>query len=162
MNWKKKIFPLEKLSELKKRIGHRRISLVGGCFDVFHYGHFVFLQKAKLEGDVLVVLLESDHFIKKYKEGIMFHSQDQRAEILSGLEVVDYVVCLPFFEKPDASYKHIVEELSPVAIPITEGDSNYKKKERLAKKVHARIVVIDQLQSFSSSHIKTYATILRD
>ena len=37
-----------------------KIVLVGGCFDVLHPAHVIFLEKAKKMGDFLVVILESD------------------------------------------------------------------------------------------------------
>ena len=73
--------------------------LAGGCFDVLHPGHIVFLEKAKKAGDYLVVLLESDKKIRKLKgKGRPVHSQKERAEILSALKSVDSVVCLPYME----------------------------------------------------------------
>ena len=45
----------------------KKIVLVGGCFDLIHYGHLKFLEAAKEQGDFLIVALESDEFIKKHK-----------------------------------------------------------------------------------------------
>ena len=65
-----------------------KIVLVGGCFDILHLGHVVFLEKAKKEGDVLVVLLESDEKVRFLKgKGRPVHTQSERAEILSALKV---------------------------------------------------------------------------
>ena len=55
------------------------IVLVGGCFDILHFGHLMFLKNAKEEGKVLVVLLESDEFIKKFKHREPVHKQNERA-----------------------------------------------------------------------------------
>lgn len=162
MNLKKNILPLGKLNELKVQLGQKRIALVGGCFDIFHYGHLHFLREAKREGDVLVVLLESDEFIRLRKRKEPFHTQNQRAEILAELKVVDYIVLLPFLKNPDKEYGEIVEVLKPTIIPITKGDIHHDKKMLLAKRVGARLIEINQLESFSSSQITTYASILRD
>nr|WP_236682642.1 adenylyltransferase/cytidyltransferase family protein [Rickettsia felis] len=44
------------------------IVLVGGCFDLLHYGHIEFLRKAKKQGKYLIVALEPDETIIKYKK----------------------------------------------------------------------------------------------
>ncbi len=162
MNPEKNILPLRELNELKVQLGQKRIALVGGCFDIFHYGHLHFLREAKRGGDILVVLLESDEFIRLRKRKEPFHTQSQRAEILAELKVVDYVVLLPFLENPDKEYGEIVEDLKPSVIPITKGDVHRDKKLLLAKRVGAQLIEINQLASFSSSQITTYASILRD
>ena len=91
MNFDHKIVSLSSLKDgmpdkLKKRV------LVGGCFDILHFGHATFLQKAREAGDVLIILLESDEFIVQIKKKKPVHIQQQRAEILSALGYVDYVV----------------------------------------------------------------------
>ena len=51
------------------------------------------LKKAKREGDVLIVLLNSDSSIKRNKgDKRPIVPQDERAKMLAGLEIVDYVV----------------------------------------------------------------------
>ena len=38
--------------------------LVGGCFDMLHFGHVSFLQQAKDLGTDLIVALESDENVR--------------------------------------------------------------------------------------------------
>ncbi len=40
--------------------GNQRVVLVGGCFDILHFGHIEFLKKAREAGDYLIVALEPD------------------------------------------------------------------------------------------------------
>ncbi|MGC8843651.1 MAG: D-glycero-beta-D-manno-heptose 1-phosphate adenylyltransferase, partial [bacterium] len=64
-----------------------------GCFDIIHLGHIRYLREAKSKGDVLIVGLNSDESVKKIKGAkrpIM--KEEERAEILASLEMVDYVV----------------------------------------------------------------------
>ena len=66
--------------------------LVGGVFDIIHYGHVHFLKNAKSLGDHLVVALESDKNVKRLKgEKRPIHNQNQRREMLESLEFVDEV-----------------------------------------------------------------------
>ena len=108
--------------------------LVGGCFDVLHPGHIIFLEKARKAGDKLVVLLESDQKIRKLKgEGRPVHTQKERAKILSALESVDSVVCLPYMED-DFEYDEIILKNNPDIIAATRGDESIEHKKRAAKK----------------------------
>ena len=140
----------------------KRVVLVGGCYDLLHYGHYAFFKAVKQEGDILVVLLESDEFIQKRKKRQPVHTQKQRAEIIAGLEVVDYVVTLPSI-KENTEYRAIVEEIQPAVIAVTEGDINITYKEEHAKAVGATVkTVVSMLHPFSTSSIIQYANLLRD
>ena len=68
-----------------------KVVLVGGCFDLLHYGHIAFLKEAKKHGDYLIVLLESDENVRRLKgEGRPFHTQKQRKEMLASCRTTAY------------------------------------------------------------------------
>ncbi|NQV08719.1 adenylyltransferase/cytidyltransferase family protein [Candidatus Woesearchaeota archaeon] len=70
----------------------KKIVTCNGAFDLIHIGHIKFLQKAKAQGDVLIVGLNSDKSIKKYKsKDRPLIQQEFRAETLEALECVDYI-----------------------------------------------------------------------
>src|SRR5579872_1192323 len=74
---------------------NKRIVLVGGCFDLLHIGHITFLEDAKKQGDLLIVLLESDETITALKGNKRpINSQKIRAKILTALSAVDFVILL--------------------------------------------------------------------
>ncbi|MFH0773478.1 MAG: adenylyltransferase/cytidyltransferase family protein [bacterium] len=161
MNFDHKIFPLSSLKDIKIQ-KTKKIVLVGGCFDIFHYGHAIFLQKARTAGDVLILLLESDTFIKTVKKKKPIHIQQQRAQILAALGYVDYVVLLPFLKDPDRNYEDIVKIIHPSVIAFTFPDPKELQKRKFAQTVNAEILSIPHLASFSSSQLITYASISRD
>ncbi|HUT25665.1 MAG TPA: D-glycero-beta-D-manno-heptose-7-phosphate kinase [Sumerlaeia bacterium] len=71
----------------------RKIVFTNGCFDLLHPGHIHFLHEAKRLGDVLVVGVNTDRSVRALKgppRPIL--AQDERAAILSALEVVDHIV----------------------------------------------------------------------
>lgn len=107
----------QKLHEQKKKI-----VLVGGCFDVLHVGHIMFLERAKKAGDILVVEVESDeriHLLKGLSRPI--NTQVDRAHVLSHLEMVDYVILLP--EKLSGEkYLSITKMVGPHILATTVGD----------------------------------------
>ncbi len=45
----------------------KKIVFTNGCFDIVHFGHIKYLEKAKRLGDVLVVGLNSDASVKSLK-----------------------------------------------------------------------------------------------
>jgi D-beta-D-heptose 7-phosphate kinase/D-beta-D-heptose 1-phosphate adenosyltransferase len=79
------------ISEKIKQEG-KTIATTNGSFDIIHYAHINLLQKAKSEADILIVLLNSDSSIKRFKgENRPIIPQNERALMLASLECVDYV-----------------------------------------------------------------------
>lgn len=127
--------------------------LVGGCFDLLHFGHIKFLEESKKLGDYLVVALESDENVKRMKgETRPIHSQTQRSAMLSSLRVVDEVIPLPPL-KSDAEYAALVQSVSPAVIAITEGDAMEDKKRNHAALVGAVVAVIPKIHTPSTSQL---------
>jgi bifunctional ADP-heptose synthase (sugar kinase/adenylyltransferase) len=86
------------------------------------------------------LLVESDETITKSKGPKRpINTQNDRAKILSAIEVVDYVVLLDP-QMSNSAYDDLVFSLKPVIIATTEGDMNRKHKERQAQKVQAKVV----------------------
>ncbi len=93
----------------KERQQGRRIVFTNGCFDLLHVGHVRYLNEARKQGDLLVVGLNSDASVRAIKgEKRPILPQDQRAEVLAGLECVDYV-CI--FDEPDPLL--LIQSLKP-------------------------------------------------
>lgn len=78
----------------RRRAGET-VVLTNGCFDLVHAGHLASLDAAARLGDILVVAVNSDDSVRRLKGPDRpvrpFHD---RVAVLSGLEVVDYVVTL--------------------------------------------------------------------
>ena len=67
--------------------------VTNGCFDILHVGHVRYLQKTKEYADKLIVMLNSDVSVKSIKgDDRPINCEADRAEILSSLRCVDYVV----------------------------------------------------------------------
>lgn len=142
-----------KIKDFLKVFKGKKTVLVGGCFDLIHYGHFQFLKKAKNQGDYLIILLESDEFIKKSKKRKSIHTQDERAEILANFQMVDMVIKIPYFSS-DKEYFNIVKIIDPKVIAVTEGDLQLKNKKNQAKLIGAKVVIVTPLiKKFSTTKI---------
>lgn len=83
---------LAALAPLRERGG--KIVFTNGCFDILHPGHVDLLARAKKEGDVLVLGLNSDASVLRQNKGgeRPFNTLAARAYVLAHLEPVDYVV----------------------------------------------------------------------
>ena len=73
-----------------------RIVQCHGCFRLLHYGHLKHLQYARSLGDLLVVTITADKYIKK--EGPIIPER-HRSEMLMSLKCVDNVIVI---DAPDA------------------------------------------------------------
>lgn len=130
-----------------------KIVLVGGCFDILHFGHINFLREAKKHGDYLVVALESDENVRRMKgDHRPIHTQIQRKEMLEALKFVDEVKMLPPM-KTDEDYNDLVQEIKPQIIAITEGDPILDKKQNQASSIGAELVIIPKIHTPSTSQL---------
>ena len=87
-----KINSLLDLEKIIKNIKKRNIKIIlcHGVFDLIHIGHIKHLKNAKLKGSKLIVSVTADKFIFKGSNRPIFNI-DQRVEVLSSLEFVDFV-----------------------------------------------------------------------
>jgi D-beta-D-heptose 7-phosphate kinase/D-beta-D-heptose 1-phosphate adenosyltransferase len=82
----------------RRALGHQ-VVFTNGCFDLLHRGHTRLLQQARELGDLLIVGLNSDASVRRVKgPSRPVLPEEERAEVLSALASVDYVV---FFDDPD-------------------------------------------------------------
>lgn len=70
-----------------------------GTFDVFHIGHINILERAKQEGDYLIVGVSSDALNYSKKSRYPVYSEEHRMKILSSLKFVDEVFVEESLEK---------------------------------------------------------------
>ena len=82
---------LQREVKRRKRAGET-IVFTNGCFDLLHIGHIRYLHQARQLGSCLIVAVNSDESVRRLKgPGRPIIGQDERAEMLSALEYVDYV-----------------------------------------------------------------------
>ena len=71
----------------------KTVVATNGCFDILHVGHIRYLQQTKSFADYSLILLNSDKSVRSIKgEGRPINNESDRAEILTALSCVDFVV----------------------------------------------------------------------
>ncbi|MBI2621926.1 MAG: adenylyltransferase/cytidyltransferase family protein [Candidatus Levybacteria bacterium] len=130
----------------------KSIVLAGGCFDILHKGHILFLEAAKKQGDKLFVLLESDENISKKKgAGRPVNSIKDRSAVLSSIEVVDFVIPLTGVTK-DKEYDRLMVKIRPDIVALTQGDPQISKRRKQCELVGAKLkLVIKRVENKSTT-----------
>ena len=105
---------IKALADAQKKVAEwkskgERVVFTNGCFDIIHMGHVDYLEKARNLGDHLVVGLNTDSSVSRFK-GAERPIQDQksRARVLASFQFVDLVV---FFDEDTP--KDLISSLAP-------------------------------------------------
>lgn len=145
------LYSLSKVVQTLKKRG-KKIVLCHGAFDLFHPGHLDHLTSAKKKGDVLVVSITKDKFIKKSVIS-PFYNENQRANFLENISLVDYV-CM----SENATAIPILKDLKPdfyckgEEYKSSDNIGNLKDEESCCKKNKIKIIFIGK-PKFSSNEI---------
>jgi len=90
-----KLLTIDSLADKREQMRRqgKRVVFTNGCFDLLHPGHVHYLAEARTLGDALIVGLNSDRSVRLLKgEGRPILQEAERAEVISALEAVDFVV----------------------------------------------------------------------
>ena len=64
----------------------KKIVLTNGCFDILHAGHVTYLQQAATYGDCLIVGLNTDASVKRWKDkNRPIITENERAIVIDAL-----------------------------------------------------------------------------
>lgn len=106
-----KVISKQEAVEISNKIKKDNKTLVftNGCFDILHIGHVRYLKKSASLGDFLMIGLNSDSSVKKLKGPTRpVNPESDRAELLSELNFVDYVVIFD-----ETSPSELLKEIKP-------------------------------------------------
>lgn len=140
------------MAQKTKQAG-QKIVLVGGVFDILHYGHIRFLEQAKKKGNILIIALEPDKKIKELKgETRPINNELIRSRVLAAISVVDYILLLPKFTV-NQQYEDMVKKIKPDVIAVTQGDPFIKEKKHQAESVGGKLVIFPKIPTLSTSQL---------
>ena len=140
---------------VKRQQLNKTLTLVTGVFDLLHEEHFIFLQKAKNLGDLLLVGLESDVRVRQMKgEGRPINKQKTRLENLQKSGVADFIFILPEeFSKPD-DHRQLINKIRPDFMAVSSNTLFQAEKAKILAEFSAKLVVVHDFNpEFSSSKI---------
>ncbi len=122
----------------------RRVVFTNGCFDIIHRGHIEYLRKAKEMGDALIIGLNTDSSVRGNKgSGRPVNNENDRAEVLSALEFVDYIVM--FSEKTPLD---LIRAIKP-DILVKGGD--YRPEDIVGRNYAGKTVTVPFLEGYSTT-----------
>jgi rfaE bifunctional protein nucleotidyltransferase chain/domain len=128
----------------------KRVVFTNGCFDLLHLGHVDYLEKARNLGDVLVVGLNTDDSVSRFK-GPKRPIQDQvsRSRVMAALQAVDMVV---FFNEDTP-----LELISALVPQVLVKGSDYLAENivgaEVVKKTGGEVKTIDFVPGYSTTRI---------
>lgn len=105
---------LKKITDAHKILGHKIVCTVGS-WDMLHIGHLRYLIKARGQGDVLIVGVDSDRGIKLYKKNDLrpVIPQEERMEMLKYQECVDYVTLVDDIDENGKWQYELIKTIRP-------------------------------------------------
>lgn len=156
-------YKLQNINSLKYIINEQRekgkkIVFTNGCFDLLHVGHLYSLKEAKKYGDILVVAVNSDKSVKRYKgESRPIIDENDRIALLCALEIVDYVMLMD-----DDNPVNIIKTIKPdVCIKGEDWKNKKVPEEEIINSYGGRMEYIKLYPEYSTTKVidkivKTY------
>jgi rfaE bifunctional protein nucleotidyltransferase chain/domain len=152
MATKNKIMSIEELrSKVKEwKIQGQKVVFTNGCFDILHLGHIEYLEKARNEGDKLIIGLNTDKSVTMLKgPDRPIVNEESRGRLLAALEFVDAVT---YFE--ELTPYELIKEVVP---DILVKGKDYKKEEIVGYDIvttfGGKVVTIEFVGDYSTTKI---------
>jgi len=129
---------------------NEKVVFTNGCFDLLHLGHVDYLEKARGLGDRLVIGLNTDDSVSRFKgPDRPFQDQNSRVRVLAALQFVDLVV---FFN--ESTPLNLISELIP---DVLVKGSDYLAENivgaDVVKKAGGKVETIDFVPGYSTTRI---------
>ena len=124
-----------------------KIVLTNGTFDFIHIGHFLYLEKARSHGDVLIVGVDSDKKVKERKgPDRPIVSEEERVKMLTHVRHVD-IVTIKHHNAPKWALIKLVQPDVLIATKETYTEAQIKELHKYCKQV----IVLDPQATTSTT-----------
>lgn len=131
------------------RAAGKKIVFTNGAFDLMHAGHATYLQFARRHGDVLVVGLNTDASVRRYKgEKRPIVDERNRARMLAALECVDYVTG---FDEDEP--RALIAELQPDVLVKAEDWAHYVSGRDVVEARGGKVVLAPMVAGLSTTKL---------
>lgn len=134
------------------KIAKLKIGIANGCFDIIHSGHLHLFEKAKLQCDKLIILINSDKSVKKLKGNRKpIIKLKERIKFLNMIKSIDQIISFD-----DDTPLRMIKQIIP---DILFKGSDYKKEKVVGFNFLAqrkkKVKIIKKYKNFSSSKLTT-------
>lgn len=129
--------------------------VVTGVFDLLHIGHLRFLEAARRLGNRLIVGVESDERVRRWKgPNRPIQTEDDRLDLLRALRVVDDVFLITGERVDPAYYADLLRPLDAGFIAVTADDPFLEQKREAMRAIGVELrVVTPRIENYSTSHL---------
>lgn len=148
----------ERMDEVRRIFAEHRgenVVVVTGVFDLIHIGHLRFLEAARHLGDALVVGVEGDERVRRWKgPGRPIQTAEDRAALLAALRVVDGVFIITGERVDPAFYVHLFKPFKPRYLAVTADDPLLEVKREAVRAIGMELrVVTPRIESHSTTRL---------
>ena len=129
-----------------------KVGYTQGVFDMFHIGHLNLINRAKEQCEKLIVGVNSDALVKKYKNKIPVINEKDRATIVQNLKAVDECIIVETLDKEAIMKEH---PFNVVFIGDDwKGSSRWRETEEQLIKYGVRVVYLPHTPDVSSTDLR--------
>jgi D-glycero-beta-D-manno-heptose 1-phosphate adenylyltransferase len=131
------------------RAAGRKVVFTNGAFDILHSGHVDYLGFARRQGDCLVVGVNSDASVRRYKDPRRpIVPEAERAALVASLKAVDYVV---IFDEDEP--RELIAALQPDVLVKGEDWAHYVSGRDIVEARGGKVVLAKMVPGRSTTDI---------
>ena len=121
--------------------------LTYGTFDLLHYGHIRLLERAKKQGDYLIVALSTDEF-NEIKGKKAYHDFATRKKMLEAVRYVDLVI-------PEEKWEQKLDDVKKYFVDAVVMGSDWAGSDKFDYlKEYCEVIYLDRTEGISTTKIK--------
>lgn len=124
--------------------------LTVGVFDLFHLGHLRLFKRAKALGDHLIVAVQEDEYIKRFKPSAeIIYNTEQRAEVVESIKCVDEVTSYTTVDETVKSIDYDILVIGP-----DQNHEGFQKAIEYSRSMNKEVVILERTKDISSTELK--------
>jgi len=132
----------------------QKIVVTIGSWDLLHIGHVRYLLRAKSQGDILIVGVDTDRAIKFYKGPLRpIVPENERMEMLSYQSCIDFIVRLDDVDTKGRWQYKLLKKTKPDVFVAVEDSYPKKQLEDIKKYCKKLIVLPRQAENTSTTRM---------
>ena len=124
--------------------------LTFGVYDYFHLGHLKLFEQCKKYGDYLIVAVQEEEYILKYKPNAkVLYTTEQRIDLIKSLRVVDKVIT---YTSVDETIKNV--DFDIFAVGEDQNHDGFQKAIKWSEEHGKKVIRLKRTPNICSSKIK--------